>query len=237
MSDRQYKGNPYQTPVKLRTNAPRQTGEQSARYTQTTSSKPRLPALDDDEMLDDGWTVDKPHTSSIRYDRDYPYVPPRQQKQDRNNPKRTQRVRERRQLTGKLLIILGLCLFLVVIGVIGIQALGNWWQRHTDDVTYGYPRTYQTDQYVGHGDSEAHPDHFIAVNLNGTVVVLEVNPQHPQLDKSYSVTTGNDPLKPVTLTFPTVDGKQYMYVTIGDPDAAYTVAFVNTGTQFTAVQH
>ena len=211
-----------------RARASRQTTEEQPRYShrQTTTSKPRLPELDDDN--EDAWTMPKTRTSTIDY---------RNRTRDMGNPKRTQRVRQRRPFMGRLLIFSGLGLFLVILGVIAIQALGNWWQLHTDDVTYGRPRTYQTDQYVGHGDSPAHPDHFIAFNLNGTVVVLEVNAQHPQLDKSYYVTTGTDPLKPVTLAFPTIDGKQYMYVTIGDPNAAYTVAFVNTGTQFTGVQH
>ena len=93
MSDRQYKGNPYQTPVKLRTNAPRQTGEQSARYTHTTSSKPRLPELDDDDN-EDAYVVPKPHSSTIDY---------RTRTRDRGNPKRTQRVRDKRPVVGKLL--------------------------------------------------------------------------------------------------------------------------------------
>jgi hypothetical protein len=126
----------------------------------------------------------------------------------------------------------------LILGVLALQALGNWWQRHTDDVTYGYPRTYQTDQYVGHGDNPNRPNHFIALNLNGVVVVLEVNPQHPQLDKSYYVTTTSDRYNPVTVTFPTIDGKQYMYVSVGDvSNNPYTVSFVNDGKEFTSVQH
>ena len=228
----QWSGNPNQTPVKLRTHAPRQT-EESPRYRYRqppTHQQPR-----DEDANDDAWTVPKPHASAYRYD--YPATSPRNATRDMGNPKRTRLVKQRRPLSARVLLGFGVVLFLVIIGVIAIQALGNWWERHTDDVTYGFPRTYQTDQFVGHGDSQAHPDHFIALNLNGTIVVLEVNAQHPQLDKSYYVTTGTDPLKPVTLAFPTIDGKQYMYVTIGDPTAAYTVAFVNNGTQFTGVQH
>ena len=222
MAERQYSD-----VIKIpRARASKQTMEEQPSYRQTTTGKPRLPELDDDN--EDAWTMPKPRTSTIDY---------RNRTRDMGNPKRTQLVRSRRPLTGRLLIFSGLGLMLVILGVLALQAFGNWWQLHTDDVTYGRPRTYQTDQYVGHGDSTAQPDHFIALNLNGTVVVLEVNAQHPQLDKSYYVTTGTDPLKPVTLSFPTINGRQYMYVTIGDPNAAYTVAFVNNGTQFTGVQH
>ncbi len=225
MAERQERSDIIKIP---RARASRQTEEQSGRYSyqQTTTSKPRLPELNDDN--EDAWTMPKTRTSTIDY---------RNRTRDMSNPKRTQLVKQRRPFVGRLLIIVGLGLMMVILGVLALQALGNWWQRHTDDVTYGFPRTFQTDQYVGHGDSQTNPDHFIAINLNGTVIVLEVNAQHPQLDKSYYVTTGTDPLKPVTLAFPTINGKQYMYVTIGDLNAAYTVAFVNNGTQFTGVQH
>jgi hypothetical protein len=115
--------------------------------------------------------------------------------------------------------------------------VGSWWQRHTDDVTYGYPRTYQADQYVGHGDSVDHPNHFIALNLKGIVEVVEINTQHAPLDHIYYITTTNSDLNPVTLTFPTIDGKQYLYISIGEPDAAYTVAMANDGKEFIGAQH
>lgn len=214
--------------------ASRQTEEQGTIHSYR-QRKP--PPVADDEMLDDGWTVEKPHTSSTRYDQDYPSLSPRSRKQDKRNPKRTQLVRPRRPLAGKLLIILGLGLMVLVLGVLALNALGNWWQRHSDDVTYGFPRTYQTDQYVGHGDSPAQPDHFIVLNLQGIVEVIEINPHNDKLDRGYYITTTSDPLSPVTLSFPTVGGKQYLYVTIGDPNAAYTVALLNNGQAFVGLPH
>src|SRR2546425_1583080 len=38
---------------------------------------------------------------------------------------------------------------------------------------YGRPRTFQTDAVVGHNDSAASPSHFIAINLNRHVEVIE----------------------------------------------------------------
>ena len=52
--------------------------------------------------------------------------------------------------------------------------LPQLWQHHLDDMTYGYPRTYQTDANVGHGGIS----HFIVLNRHGTIEVVEL-PQDP----------------------------------------------------------
>src|SRR6266487_4661311 len=52
--------------------------------------------------------------------------------------------------------------------------------RHLDIWHYGYPRTYQTDAVVGHGDSLAHPSHFIAINLDGHLEVIELSGGDPK---------------------------------------------------------
>jgi hypothetical protein len=154
-----------------------------------------------------------------------------------NDPKKTRLIKQRRPFLARLLVVLGLGLLALALGNLAWNALANWWQLHTDDITYGRPRTFQADQFVGHGDSVAHPNHFIALNLGGVVEVVEINPQDAQLDHIYYITTTNSPLNPVTLTFPTIDGKQYMYVSIGEPNAAYTVALVNNGKSFVGEQH
>src|SRR5260370_1020298 len=56
----------------------------------------------------------------------------------------------------------------------GLQALGAWWSLHQEYVTYGRPRTAQYDVVVGHGDSASSPTHFIALNLDAMVVVIEL---------------------------------------------------------------
>jgi hypothetical protein len=212
--------------------ASRQTEEQvkTRGYRQRES-----PRIADDEMLDDGWTVEKPHTSAVRYDRSA--VPPRRSAtRDDANPKKTRLIKERRPLLARVLIVTGFGLLALALGIMALSALGSWWQVHTDDVTYGRPRTFQTDQFVGHGDSPAHPNHFIALNLGGIVEVVEIDTRNVRLDHAYYITTTN-PLNPVTLTFPTIDGKQYMYISIGDSSNAYTVAMVNDGQEFTGAQH
>lgn len=134
------------------------------------------------------------------------------------------------------MMIVGLSMLVLLLGIMALSWLGNWWTTQTNDWTYGRPRTFQIDQYVGHGDSTSHPNHFIAVNLKGVVEVVEINTQNAQLDHIYYITTTTDPLNPVTLSFPTVDGKQLMYVNVGSSNP-YTVALVNNGKAFVGIQH
>jgi hypothetical protein len=216
------------TPIKLRANANRQTEEQySPRLTRTRQWADVL-----DDGIDDGWTIEKNHTSAIRYDR-----PPRRETTHLPPAKATKVISSRRFTLARFLVMLGLLLFVLALGIMAFNALSSWWQLHTDDVTYGRPRTYQTDAYVGQGDSPAHPNHFLALNLNGVVEVVEINTQNARLDHMYYITITNSPLNPVTLSFPTVDGKQYMYVSIGEQNSAYTVALVNDGKAFVGAQH
>jgi hypothetical protein len=65
-----------------------------------------------------------------------------------------------------------------LLALIAIYAImGNvlgWARGHVDDFRYGATRTYQVDQVVGHEDGAGTPTHFIAMNLNRQVVVLEI---------------------------------------------------------------
>ena len=119
---------------------------------------------------------------------------------------------------------------LVYLGA-GMIAMGFLWiaityatifvQTALNDWHYSRPRTYQTDAVVGHGDSQQNPSHFIAVNLNRHVLVIEVPGGDPSKARIYPITTlfgdGQD-LTPVTLTFKDVtgDGKLDMEIHIQD---------------------
>src|SRR5690242_849201 len=122
--EKQYQGSSG-TPITY-PRASRQTTEESPRYASTqTSSKPIPPVLDGDENPD-AWRMPRQHNSSIDY---------RKRTRDMGNPKRTQRVRDRRPFIARLLIIVGFSLFVLAFGIMAFNALANWWQRHTDDVT------------------------------------------------------------------------------------------------------
>ena len=99
----------------------------------------------------------------------------------------------------------------------GLQALGAWWSLHQDDMTYGRPRTAQYDVVVGQNDSASRPTHFIALNLHGTVEVIELPGGDSSKAKIYRgpqlFGPGAD-LFPVTLSFPdpTGNGKPIMEI-------------------------
>lgn len=132
------------------------------------------------------------------------------------------------------MLFMGMAMFVMVLGWVLLTAAGYWWQGKQDDLKYGRPRTFQVDQYIGHGDTPDHPDHFIALNTGGLVQVIEINPQNPKYDHIYPITPINDGSVPVFLSFEDTnhDGKLDMLVSIGD-SGSYTVILLNTGTQFT----
>ncbi len=88
-------------------------------------------------------------------------------------------------------------------------AIGNWWTNHTNDATYGYPRTYQCSAVVGHGDLAASPSRFIAENMYGHIIIIEIPGGNVSKAIIYSGPTmvgpGQD-LIPVTLSFADENG-------------------------------
>jgi hypothetical protein len=123
-------------------------------------------------------------------------------------------------------------LAMLALWVVG-SLLVSWWQVTQDDWHYGRPRTFQVDAVVGHNDSEASPSHFIAINLNRHVEVIEC----PGGDCSRAVIylgptlfgDGQD-LTPVTLTFQDAngDGKPDMVIHIQDQ----RIVFINENGKF-----
>jgi hypothetical protein len=100
-----------------------------------------------------------------------------------------------------------------------LSSAGAWIQTTKDDLTYGRPRTFQTDAVVGHNDSSTNPSHFIAINLNRHVQVIEIPGGDSTKERTFSITTlfgdGQD-LTAVTLSFRDVngDGKPDMLIHI-----------------------
>lgn len=72
-----------------------------------------------------------------------------------------------------VMIIAGGVALLVALFVV-FSAAVEWTQVKLDDLQYGRPRTMQMDAYVGHGETEGVPSHFVAMNLNRRVTILEM---------------------------------------------------------------
>jgi hypothetical protein len=128
---------------------------------------------------------------------------------------------------------------MLVLWEVGTLAV-SWGRAEYNNLTYGSPRTYQTDFVVGHDDSPQHPSHFIAINLNHQAIVIEFPGGNPQNAKSYVVPYyilgQNSNLVPVTVTFEDVngDGKPDMIVHIHLQSQDQTFVFINTGKAFRA---
>lgn len=105
---------------------------------------------------------------------------------------------------------LGVGMLFMLLLWVSLQDLGAWWNLHQQDVTYGRPRTAQYDVVVGHDDSPAHPSHFIALNLGGTIEIIELpggDVTHAHIYQGPHLYDPGSGLFPVTLTFPVPAGQ------------------------------
>jgi hypothetical protein len=111
--------------------------------------------------------------------------------------------------------------------------LGTWWQTTQDDWHYGRPRTFQTDAVVGHNDSATNPSHFIAINLNRHVLIIELPGGDATKARIFNgpilIGPGQD-LAPVTLSFQDVNGDGLLDLIINVQDAHFV--FINGGGTF-----
>ncbi len=129
-----------------------------------------------------------------------------------------------------LLVGMGM-LAMIALWVVGSLAV-NWWTTTMDDWHYGRPRTFQIDARVGHDDAVT-PSHFIALNLNRHIMIIELPGGDPSKARIYTGPTlfgdGQD-LTPVTLSFKDVNGDRKLDMLVHIQDQ--TFVFLNDGTQF-----
>ncbi len=163
-------------------------------------------------------------TSAIRYP-----VPP-QRETTKFAAKPATVINHRRFDRATLVIWCCLALIVMMVGWWLLSWVANWWQGVQDNIQYGIPRTFQADHYVGLGDSSAHPDHFIALNLHGVIEVIQLNPQDHAKDAVYVLTSVGNASLPASLSFRDVDGdgKVDVVVTIGDSNP-YSIVLLNNG--------
>jgi hypothetical protein len=128
-------------------------------------------------------------------------------------------------------ILVGMVIMIVL--VMSFSALGSWWHVYQDDLRYGRPRTSQLDAVVGHNDSAAHPTHFIFLNLNRHVEIIEIpggDVTHTHIYTGPVLFGNGQDLTPVTGEIRDVngDGKPDLIVHIQDQQ----IVFINDGTTF-----
>lgn len=203
---------------------------------------------------EDEYYVTRPHTSVRRYRQPVP-----RDAQDEGTPEQATIVPRRRapnlappgdsltsdvprSLTRRgrrrrpwLMLLMGMLLMLGLF--LCLRAFISWWQLHQDDATYGRPRTYQVDAIVGHQDGVGHPSHFIFMNLNGRIVIVEFpggDATHALVYTGPTLFGAGGDLIPVTGEFRDVngDGRPDMLVHIQDQ----TLVFINDGSKFRPLQ-
>jgi hypothetical protein len=130
-------------------------------------------------------------------------------------------------------VFLGMAMLTMLVGWVLLTMLANWWQVTQDDWHYGRPRTFQTDMAVGHSDSAINPSHFMALNLNRHIQIIEFPGGDSSKAKIYMGPTlvgpGQD-LAVVTLSFKDVNGDGKLDMIVNMQDSHFV--FINDNGQF-----
>ncbi|GHO43498.1 hypothetical protein [Ktedonospora formicarum] len=133
-----------------------------------------------------------------------------------------------------ILVYVGVGLVVMVIGWMALTLLSNWWLVAQDDWRYGRPRTYQADEVVGHNnDSETLKSHFIALNMNRHVEIIECPAGDCSKAKIYvgpDLIGPNQDLTPVTLSFQDVNGDKSLDMIVHIQDTR--IVFINDNGAF-----
>jgi len=107
-----------------------------------------------------------------------------------------------------------------------VSTLITWTQIKLDDMQYGNPRTTHLDAVVGNGDSVDQPTHFIALNLNRQVSIIELPggdiSKAVAISGPYLFGDGQD-LTPVKMRMEDIngDGAADLLVTVKNEELAY----------------
>jgi len=121
-------------------------------------------------------------------------------------------------------IVTALLALLAIYAIMG--NVMSWGRGHLDDLRYGTTRTFQADDVVGHDDGAGTPTHFIALNLNRQVLIIEIPggdaSKTRTLTGPYLFGAGEDKT-PVLLRFDDVnrDGSKDMIVNVKNEEIVY----------------
>lgn len=121
-------------------------------------------------------------------------------------------LRSRLSLRAHPLLLLGIGMIIMLVLWTMLTLAVSWWNTTWDDIHYGRPRTFQTNAVVGHNDSASNPSHFIALNLNGRIEVIEFPGGDASKARIYigpQLYGNGQQLIPVTLSFVDVNGNHH----------------------------
>ena len=119
----------------------------------------------------------------------------------------TQQKQQKQQAHPLLYLGIGM-LSMIVLWTI-LSGVIHWANVTLDDLRYGRPRTAQYDVVVGHNDSATNQSHFIVINLNRHIEVIEFpggDPSHAHIYMGPQLYGPDDDLTPATLSFVDVLG-------------------------------
>lgn len=107
-----------------------------------------------------------------------------------------------------------------------LSAIVGWGISKYDDVRYGTTRTYHTDEYMGIDDSATSPTHFVAMNINRQVVVMQIpggDTSKTRIINGPYLFGSNEDRTPVILNFSDVnaDGLKDMIVNVKNEALIY----------------
>src|SRR5712691_11784407 len=115
------------------------------------------------------------------------------------------------------LLISGLSMFVLLLLWWLLTWVSAWWTQHQLDATYEYPRISQVDAVVYPGDTSTHPSHYLFLNLNGVVLIIELphgDSAHAKIYKGPTIFSDNADQVPITGEFKVVNGTFEMLVHI-----------------------
>jgi hypothetical protein len=196
------------------------------------ASRPR-PAEADDEVGEWRHATEVEEPAASTPGRQYP---PTSRVSTATRWPRTRFLKKRPLLRAHPLFYLGIGMLATLALWTALSALLGWCATTLDDLTYGRPRTFQTDAWVGHNEQGGTPSHFIALNLHGHIEIIEMpggDATHAHVYIGPQLYGPNSDLVPVTLRFLEVnaDSKPDMLVTF---QGAHIV-FINDQGQFRPV--
>ena len=98
----------------------------------------------------------------------------------------------------------GLTMMGMILLLLLFQLISQWWITTYNDLHYGRPRTMQVDAFVGHESGGKIPSHFLAMNLNSQVEIIEFpggDVRHARVYSGPKITGEGAALMPVLLSF------------------------------------